>query len=183
MSLQNQDWQISKSHESCHTCKKIFDNDQVVYSSIIENEGELGLVREDFCTECWAGKDSKLYISFWKTIKLIDQNKKAPVIDDDILLNLFERLNESDSLRNQAYAYLLSLILMRKRVLSFDNLEISDNGLETMVLSYKYKKYGEGLLRVDDPQLSTDDMNKLNEDLSKLVSFGSLDADAMANDS
>lgn len=183
MSLQNQDWHISKSHESCQVCEKVFEKDDSVYSAIKEDETEFTLTRDDFCPECWSNIDAKLYLSFWKTIKHIDQNKKAPVVDNDILLNLFERLNESDSLRNQAYAYLLSLILMRKRILSFDNLDVSSDGRETMVLSYKYKKYGEGLLKVEDPQLSAEDMNELNENLSKLVSFGSIDEDAIADES
>ena len=107
MSLQNQDWHISKSHESCHVCNKVFENDESVYSAIKEDEIEYSLAREDFCPDCWSKVDSKLYLSNWKTVKQIDQNKKAPVIDNDILLNLFEILNESESLRNQAYAYLL----------------------------------------------------------------------------
>ena len=172
MSLQTNEWHISKSNKNCNNCQELFETGVTLHSCVEENNESLALTRLDFCEKCWENRDKQKVFFNWKTIKTPEVNKKPLIVDNEILLNLFERLKDSESARNRSYAYLLSLILMRKRVLVFEDVQTVD-GDEYMIMNFRTKREGEnGQVRVLDPQLSLEEINALNEDLNKLIAVG-----------
>lgn len=172
MSLQANEWHISKSGKNCHICQNLFETGETIHSCVEENLDDLPITRMDFCEKCWSGRDKKKVYTNWKTIKSKETNKKPLIVDNEVLLNLFERLKESESARNQSYAYLLSLILMRKRVLVFEDVQVIDDE-EYMIMNFRTKREGEvNQVKVLDPQLSLEEINALNDDLNKLIAIG-----------
>ena len=173
MSLQTNEWHISKAHKDCFSCQKLFETGETMHSCVEEDKVTFLLSRQDLCEKCWVNFDKKKSFTNWKTIKSAEINKKAIIVDNDVLLNLFERLKDSESERNRSYAYLLSLILMRKRVLVFDDVHF-ENGEEYMVMSYRPKRESDGEVQVIDPHLSAEQINSLSDDLNKLISIGDI---------
>lgn len=176
MSIQSNEWHISKSNSNCNVCLKPFETGDTLHSCIEENKDDLPLTRLDFCEKCWDNSEKQKVLFNWKTIKSKELNKKPLIVDNEVLLNLFERLKESESERNRSYAYLLSLILMRKRVLVFEDVEVV-NGEEYMVMKFRLKRDGEvenEVVKVLDPQLNIEEINALEADLNKLIAVGEI---------
>lgn len=174
MSLQTNEWHISKSNKNCNLCQKQFETGDTLHSCVEEQNDNLPLVRLDYCEKCWEERKKQKVFFNWKTIKSAETNKKPLIVDNEVLLNLFERLKNSESARNRSYAYLLSLILMRKRVLVFDDVQMID-GEEHMVMSFRIKKEGENnQVSVIDPHLNIEEINALNDDLNKLIALGEI---------
>ena len=174
MSLQANEWHISKSGKNCYVCQNLFETGETMHSCVEESIEDKSLVRMDFCEKCWGNRDKQKVFTNWKTIKSKELNKKPLIVDNEVLLNLFERLKESESARNRSYAYLLSLILMRKRVLVFEDVQFI-NGEEYMLMNFRIKIEGENSqVKVLDPQLSLEETNALNDDLNKLIAVGEI---------
>jgi hypothetical protein len=173
MSLQTNEWHISKSHKNCATCQKLFETGETLHSVIEEIGEDFQLSRSDFCDKCWSLADKQKKITNWKTLKGKETNKKPIIVDNEVLLNLFERLKESESEKNRSYAYLLALILMRKRVLVFEDVKIVD-GVEYMLMKFRMKRDGEEQVSVIDPHLSSEAIISLNDDLNKLIAIGEI---------
>ena len=173
MSIQANEWHISKSQKNCSICLKLFEIGETLHSSVEEDNETFHLSRLDFCEKCWQNRDKHLKSTNWKTVKGKETHKKPLIVDNDVLLNLFERLKESESERNRSYAYLLSLILMRKRVLVFEDVKRVE-GVEYMVMKFRLKRDGDESVEIVDPRLSLDAINALNEDLNKLIAIGEI---------
>lgn len=176
MALQTTDWHITKAQKNCFKCLKPFETGETMHSCVEEDSTTFQLLRQDFCESCWASSEKQKTTTNWKTIKTPEISKKTIIVDNDVLFNLFERLKDSESQRNRSYAYLLSLILMRKRVLIFEDVRIT-NGVEFMIMSKRPKREDEPEVSVIDPRLSEEEINSLNEDLNKLISIGEFSAE------
>ena len=81
----------------------------------------LGFKRIDISWEAWQeGKRPDRLFGYWKTTVAEPEKKKKLFIDDDVLMNLFRRLAESDQPQRLAFRFVLGLILMRKKCLRYD---------------------------------------------------------------
>jgi hypothetical protein len=84
----------------------------------------LGLKRLDVALEAWQeGKRPDRLFSHWRTVVAQPNQKKKLFVDDDVLMNLFRRLEGSDQPERLAFRFVLALILMRKRLLRYDSSE------------------------------------------------------------
>lgn len=173
--MQNNDWHIGKVGCICTNCQKTFEVGETLFSSIEEAQGSDELIRKDFCNQCWEQLQDKKHLTSWKTLRTNEIIKKKNIVDNDVLFNLFERFKESDSDRNRSYAYLLALILMRKRVLVFEDVRMV-NGVEQMVMRFRIKRNEADIeVCVADPQLTSEQIEKLNQDLNKLIQVGDIE--------
>ncbi len=177
MALQTTDWHISKAQKNCFKCLKLFETGETMHSCVEEEPTTYQLIRQDYCANCWPNCDKQKSTTNWKTIKSAELNKKTITVDNDVLFNLFERLKDSESQRNRSYAYLLSLILMRKRLLLFEDVRIT-NGVEYMIMSKRPKQENDQEVSVIDPHLSAEEISSLNDDLNRLISIGEFSAES-----
>ena len=81
----------------------------------------LGMRRLDISIQAWdQGQRPPRLFSFWRSIVPQPNQKKKLFVDDEVLLNLFRRLDEAVGPERQAFRFVLGLILMRKRLLRYD---------------------------------------------------------------
>lgn len=86
-----------------------------------EGKASLGLKRLDVSLEAWEqGRRPGNLFSYWKCVVAEPNAKKKLFVDDDVLLNLFRRLCDSDQEERRAFHFVLMLILMRKRLLRYE---------------------------------------------------------------
>jgi hypothetical protein len=85
-------------------------------AALVAGEGET-LERRDYSPEAWASgeRPPRLFAS-WRGV-VPDPAAKAPAIDADAMLGLFESLADADDARHLAFRHVLALILLRKRLL------------------------------------------------------------------
>jgi len=89
--------------------------------SIVEG---LGLKRLDVSLDQWEkGHRPDRIFSHWKTTAPQPNKKKKMFVDDQVLMNLFRRLADTDNEQRLAFRFVLCLILMRKKFLRYDRTE------------------------------------------------------------
>jgi len=93
-------------------------------ATLVERPGEDKLERLDFSVAAWdSGARPETPLSLfgsWHTEMPEPNAQKQPFIDADGMSDLFEQLGESDDPRRQAFRYLLTLIMARKRLLKIE---------------------------------------------------------------
>lgn len=99
----------------------------LVEVSPAENEPQTtaaGLKRIDVALTTWeqGQRPADLYC-YWRATVALPDDKKKLFVDDDVLMNLFERLVDAEQPDRQAFRFVLALILMRKRLLKYSSTE------------------------------------------------------------
>jgi len=83
--------------------------------------GGLGFKRQDVCWEAWQkNKRPTNIFCYWKTTAPEPNQKKKLFVDNDVLMNLFRRLADTDQPQRVSFRFVLGLILMRKKYLRYD---------------------------------------------------------------
>lgn len=111
----DREYRIEVSSRRCEACGRAFQVNDVYYSAVVETEEENRFARQDFCPDCW--KPDGAYFSFWKTqVPEPQEERRGPrLVDVERLMQLFQRLEDSEDEEAQRFRYVLALALMRKR--------------------------------------------------------------------
>jgi hypothetical protein len=94
-------------------------------ATLVERQGAEELERVDYSLAAWEGGNRPhpplyLFASWRATMATPDAKKQQLALDDEELLDLFEQLSDAGDVKRQAFRFLLSLLLIRKRVLRYE---------------------------------------------------------------
>jgi hypothetical protein len=162
------EYDISKSDYLCRSCHKRLDQGTELVATVREVDEELR--REDFCPECWAvrsGQDDRGLVGQWRTRVPPPAEKKKLLVDDELLVELFERLEQADTPVKMDLRFVLALVLMRKKLLIYDRTERLDGGQETWVLHRRGSE--ESPLKVVNPRLDEARIAELHDQLGQIM--------------
>lgn len=98
------------------------------FSALLEEGSKL--TRQDYAAEAWQGPPAGA-VGWWKSQRETP-NKRSSGAPNDLVLELFERL-ESDAAAGDM-RYVLALFLIRRRVLRLDETEKDQQGQEVWVV-------------------------------------------------
>src|SRR5437588_676620 len=85
-----------------------------------------GFERVDVSLAAWPQLDRKDVVAFWQaTMPALEQKKKL-FVDDEVLCELFERLKDTSEPPKLNFRFVLGLILMRKKMLVYENSRTED---------------------------------------------------------
>jgi len=154
-------WDINTHTVSCCTCESSFVEGTQFISNIVDNDGELE--RRDYCIPCWEKLDKEESFYFWKSL-FSPEKKKKIFIDDDTLMDFFSRLMEEDNENKQNFRYVLSLILMRKKILKFEDV-CKEGDREYMIMKDKEERE----YRVCDPHLNKETLSEIKQQMSSIL--------------
>jgi len=153
-------WRISSFSPACAGCGSRFEKGAEVVSNVTE-EGE-GFVRRDYCLSCWEKMNGKKSFYFWKTV-FSPRHKKKIFVDDETLFDFFVRLQEEDSLQKQRFRYVLSLVLMRKKLLAFHDVEREGDHQYLLLRDGRGGEY-----RVLDPHMDGEAVEAVKEEMQEI---------------
>ncbi len=86
--------------------------------------GGFGLKRLDVSMHAWEqGHRPQELFCFWRSTVPEPGRKKRLFVDDAVLMNLLDRLADTDKPQRLAFRFVLALILMRKKLLRYDRTE------------------------------------------------------------
>jgi hypothetical protein len=156
------DWEIHKPLGTCVGTERVIGPGEEYIATLIETEQ--GLVRRDFCLDYWNQNKPQVYC-YWKSTMPSSERKKKLFIDDDMLIAFFERLENETDEEKVNFRFVLTLILMRKRILKYDSSENVD-GKELWTL--KIAGRGE-IARVINPHLTEDKIEQLSSQLGQIL--------------
>ena len=106
--------------------------------------------------------------SFWRTRVPEGDDRKTQLVDDTVLVTIFEQLAEDEAPRRVAIRFVLALILMRKRLLRFLGRQEED-GVVTWLMRPRGSTPEAPPVEVVDPGLGDDDVLALSEQLSEVL--------------
>ena len=110
-------WDVEQGGGCCLGSGRTLAPGEEYYAALVANEDRF--VRRDYSCQYWDEHHPEVF-SFWKTRVPEPNQKKKLFVDDEVLINFFERLaGENEPLRIN-FRFVLALILMRKRLLKYE---------------------------------------------------------------
>ena len=129
-------------------------------------ETPMGFERVDVSMPAWPDFDRKDVVAFWQTTMPKTEAKKKLFVDDEVLCGLFERLAEVTEPAKVNFRFVLGLILMRKRLLVYENTHKNDQNRDVWTMRFKGK---EQTLDMVDPHLDESQMKEVSGQLSEIL--------------
>jgi len=130
----------------------------------------LGMKRLDVSLEAWQeGQRPQRLFSHWKSIVPEPNEKKKLFVDDEVLMNLFRRLEETQDAQRLAFRFVLGLILMRKKLLRYDGASTQGEGEAAREVWQMTPKGGEEPLDLVNPQLDEAKIEQVTTQLSEIL--------------
>jgi len=157
------EYQIQPPTRRCHASGRELKPGERFYSVLLDEGGKL--VRYDYGDEAWAGPPTKAF-GFWSGRVPVESGPGWRHLDDDVLLDYFERLDTDAGVSRARSRYVVALLLMRRRKLKFEE-AVMEQGQEILVLRcvQAQKKY-----RVPNPRLTEEEMAAVQEEVHELLS-------------
>lgn len=171
MSRISTSWDIGRSSGQCAASGEPFVPGAPCVVALVEREDDpsLPLARLDFSESGWnSPARPKGIIAFWRSIVAAPGEKKRGFVDDQTLLDLFERLGGDDRTHRVRFRFVLMLLLVRKRLLRVVSTE-SIGGVETWHVLPKGAAEGEQPMSVTNPKLDEVAMKEVTDQLGEVL--------------
>ena len=165
------EWNIQSRAHACEACAQPFADKQP-YHTLLFDEKQ-GLRRSDVCEACWqkqsaaGGAGSAGSISHWQGIFEVP----PPVVDaiqKETAETLLRKLIEQNDPQHAAAAYILAVMLERKRLLKVKE-QLKRDGQRLFV--YEHPKTGD-IFTIADPDLHLDQLQLVQQDVANLLEHG-----------
>lgn len=123
--------EVGPCSSKCAATGRPFRQGERVISTLVRNGAELR--RLDFSEEAWQGPTSNV-VAWWRTTVPVKPGGQGARPKPTTLLEVFEGLISTDA--QQDLAYILGLLLLRRRVLKFEGERTGPGGSRRLVLSH-----------------------------------------------
>jgi len=165
------DYHIARSTGQCWATGQPMTPGSPCIAAIVERPGEEGFDRLDVSMEAWdSGARPEGLFSFWKAIVPSPDAKPKLLVDDAVLMDVFERMAADDRPQRQAFRFVLALILMRKKLLKFVGRKGEGEGERWLLVPRGPAGEIERTpIEVVNPQLSDDDVRTLTDQLGEIL--------------
>jgi hypothetical protein len=161
------DWDriVKRAHEVCALCEKELLAGEDVVTTLALGDG--GVLRRDLHPDCFAAEDvAPLALWRWRRGRELKPDPRR--LDLAFLTEFFKRLDGKTGDHERRVAWIVTLLLLRKKLLE----EVSrTQGADGEILSVRLKKT-ERVYEVPDPNLTPDDMATIEDDLARLFNLG-----------
>ncbi|MGD1089937.1 MAG: hypothetical protein ABR955_14620 [Verrucomicrobiota bacterium] len=166
------EWNIQSRAPVCEACSQPFA-DQQPYHTLLFDERLEHLCRSDICEKCWqnqfsdGARERKGFISHWQGV----YEAPTPPVDaihKDTAETLLRKLIEQNDLRYAPAAFILAVMLERKRILKVKEQIVRDG---QRVFIYEQPKTGD-MFTIADPNLRLDQLEEVQRDVAALLEGG-----------
>ncbi len=124
-----------------------------------------GFERLDVALEHWADFDKTDLLASWQTTMPRPEQKKKLLVDDEILREIFHRLQGATEPAKVNFRFVLGLILMRKRMLIYETTRVEE-GTEVWVVRMKGQ---EQTLDLVNPRLTEAQVAEVSQQMSEII--------------
>ena len=165
------DWNIQSRGHGCEACAKTFADKEAYHTMLFEERAELR--RSDICTDCWTqqfseGRDRKGFISHWQGVYNAPPAHAPDAIQKETAETVLRKLIELNDPKNIPAAYILAVMLERKRILKIKD-QFTRDGLRVFI--YEQPKTGD-IFTITDPNLQLNQLEQVQHDVAALLEHG-----------
>jgi hypothetical protein len=129
-------------------------------------ETPAGMERIDVAPECWDRVDKVGLLASWQTVMPKAEEKKRVFVDDEVLGTLFERLADATEPAKVNFRFVLGLILMRKRLVIYDQTRHEAGGRDVWVVRMRGRQ---DTLELVDPKLTAEQTLEVSQQLGQVL--------------
>lgn len=157
-------YNIGKKQEKCVSCGREFADGEEVVSCVFPESESIG--RADLCAACYEQGRAPEHFSSWR--RKVEKQTAPRRFDGKAALDLFRVLADSEEQRDADTAYILALLLMRRKI--FELVRAGSEGkVKTMVLKLRG---GAEEFRVADRNLTEDRLEEIKNSLESIFEGG-----------
>lgn len=158
------DFEISRATGKCAATGREFQENEFYHAVLFESAE--GFERRDYALEAWEGPPDNC-VCHWKARVPPKQKKPATItVDSSILINLFCRLEDESSEMRQKFRFVLALLLMRKRLIRFEQAVRGAGGEYWQVRLVQ----DQSIQQVLNPHLTEAEIERLSKQLTAILS-------------
>lgn len=158
------EYQIQANTRRCATSGRELQPGEKIYTVLLDQFGKF--VRQDYAAEAWAGAPEGAF-SFWMSrVPALDAARKPP-IDNDLLLDCFERLEGQAAADRVQFRYIVALLLLRRKRLKFEDTR-SEDGVEVLRLRCQRTRR---LHEVVNPHLSDAELATVQDEVFRVLGW------------
>ncbi len=155
-------WEINKPLGQCYGSGRKIEYGEEYFGALVETAD--GLQRQDFCADYWESQKPDVFCH-WKTRLPDPGQKKQLFIDDQMLMAFFERLEKETDQEKINFRFVLALVLMRKRMLKYDEARTEDDK-EIWLLKVTG---GKDVVQVVNPHLNEEQIEQLSSQIGEIL--------------
>jgi hypothetical protein len=158
------EYQIQANTRRCAATGRELLPGEKIYTVLLDQLGKF--VRQDYAAEAWTGPPEGAF-SFWASkVPALDPTRKPP-IDDDLLLECFDRLEGEAQADRVQFRYIVALLLLRRKRLKFEDARTED-GAEILRLRCPRSRR---LYDVLNPHLSDAEMAQVQDEVFRVLGW------------
>ncbi len=159
------EYDIAKASGLCEACKRELAVEEEFVVALFDTAE--GFRREDFCKPCWEGRPDGAPEAFsvWHSQVPRPDEPKKPVINNNVLVGFFEKLDGHDEPAKINFRFVLALLMMRKKLLTYDGSERNDEGGEIWTMHFRKEQSPVKVIR---PELDEEHIAEVGSQLGAL---------------
>jgi hypothetical protein len=155
------DFEIGRFTRKCAATGREFQPGDAFYSVLVPDGA--GVIRQDYSDEHWPGAPENA-IGWWKAEMPDTSARKVTWAPNDTIIGYFTELIEKPNCADQLYV--MSLLLIRKRIVRLEETQRNESGEEEMLL-YCPSREQEFQVKVVEP--GAERIAQIQEELTQLL--------------
>jgi len=148
---------------TCVATGRAFQEGEEFYTVLFEDGDSFR--RADYSLDAWQGPPEGSFCHFKSRVPIREKKRKL-LVDDELLVNFFLRLSRETAPVRVRFRFVLALILMRKRLLKYQESVAEPDGEEvwTMILPRDQSPH-----RVVNPKMTDDQIEGVSRELTAIL--------------
>lgn len=155
------DYEVERCTRHCAASGRELHEGEEFFSVLVNEKRDVR--RHDYATEAWTGPSDDA-VAWWKSRMPTREAKKGQLAPNDVLLQLFNELEQAPEKADMRYV--LALLLVRRRVLREEDAERDESSNEFLVL---YSPREESTYRVAVREPGGDRVEQIQAELARLL--------------
>ena len=160
------EYNISKASAQCVKCSSTLAAGQEFVATLKETAEDF--LREDYCAACFPGEAAMGgdILGVWRSHVPQPTEKKKLFVDNDLLVNFFQRLEDTQEPTKICFRFVVALVLMRKKLLMYDGREKLPDGGE---IWKTHLKGSDQAMKVIDPKMDEEKIAQTSQHLGEIL--------------
>ena len=136
------------------------------FAVLAESDGKLG--RTDYAADAFPGPPPGA-VAYWAgKVPLAGAKPKKPAVNDELLLDCFDRLKGSTDPDGLNFRYVAALLLMRRKRFKFEDASRDDHGRDVMIVR---DARGGAIHHAVDPRLTEDQISAVQTEVFRVLGW------------